>query len=625
MKQNIFILSFMAVAAMTSACQKNLDETAPGNLVKVSFSANPAGTRTDIDPAGAVKWNSSDHLSVFTDVDGSNCYDFSITSLNPEKTVAEFEGSVPSNGSRTAAYAIYPYKPDYSGGPDAVAVSIPATQADGTNYSIMAGKGVVAGDDFSGAHMAMKHLCWIYDVNISNPSSKAIKAVHFSAGSGVFTTAGTVDLTSATPSVSATSTAKTVTVEYATAKSTDVTARFTLFPLSCSDVDFNIHVEFEDGLYETFAAGSMTLNIAAGARKSNSLTLGSGVASNAPWGWYFVASGNIVNDGTIISNAKAVPGGNGKDVKLYLEPGGTFSTSARINPSATFMMDSDPANRPTINQGSAAIFTPKTDNSYIETISIKNINLVAGSSLGNSYVLWTSDETSASITIGSIEFDNCTMRDYKDALVMTKISGSSSRTTAVTIGSIIINNCIYKAKSSYTGSYALLNLDNSGSTRDKVDAVTFTNNTIEYVGAFLKLNTNSATQGSDSFALTVENNTFANMKACSTNGFFDIINGIKGTASVQNNLFVGTNANTGTRRVLREGNSSNFTNTFANNWYTVEWLTFTPDSSSGNMLNFLTDQSTLTNAALCPNYASSDFTVAASDVKTAAAGDPRWL
>lgn len=617
MRQNIFILSFMAVAAMTSSCQKNLDETAPGNLVKVSFSANPAGTRTDIDPAGVVKWNSSDHLSVFTDVDGSNCYDFSITSLNPEKTVAEFEGSVPSNGSRTAAYAIYPYKPDYSGGPDAVAVSIPATQADGTNYSIMAGKGVVAGDDFSGAHMAMKHLCWIYDVNISNPSSKAIKAVHFSAGSGVFTTAGTVDLTSATPSVSATSTAKTVTVEYATAMSTDVTARFTLFPLSCSDVDFNIHVEFEDGFYETFAAGSMSLDIAAGARKSNSLTLGSGTASSAPWGWYFVAAGS--NIGSAITAAKSALASDA--VKLYLESSPSsslsYTTSARIFPTSSIWIDSDPANmKPTITQGAVTLFEPKKD-ATIETLSVKNVNLVANTSLSESYVFYISSTDYTGVSVGSIVFDNCTFTDYKQAFLRTvsSISGGFS------IGNITMNNCIYKVKSSYSGNYGLVHSpDNAG----KIGALTFTNNTFVGMGCFLYLNLSSDNQ-TDPFVLTIENNTIGNTKACTNKYFVNIQNAVSGTASVRNNLFVGSNANTDANRIMAEGAPAKFTNTFSNNWYTSDWLTFTIDESKTTYMNLLTDQSTLTNAALCPNYASSDFTVAASDVKTAAAGDPRWL
>lgn len=617
MRLNIIILSFMAVAAMTSACQKTLDETNPGTLVKVSFSANSAGTRTDINPAGKVTWNASDHLSVFTDVDGSNCYDFSISSMNGEKTVAEFDGSVPSNGARTAAYAIYPYKSDYSGGPDAVVVSIPAIQTDGTNYSIMAGKSAVAGDDFSSAHMAMNHLCWIYDVNISNPSSKAIKAVHFSAGSGVFTTAGTVDLTSADPSVIATSTAKTVSVEYATAKNTDVTARFTLFPLSCSDVDLNIHVEFEDGFYETFAAGSMTLNIAAGARKSNSLTLGNGVASSAPWGWYFVAAGS--NIGSAITAAKSALASDA--VKLYLESSPSsslsYTTSARIFPTSSIWIDSNPANmKPTITQGAVTMFEPKKD-ATIETLSVKNVNLVASTSLSESYVLYISSTDYTGVSVGSIVFDNCTFTDYKNAFLRTvsSISGGFS------IGSITMNNCIYKVKSSYSGNYGLVHSpDNAG----KIGAITFTNNTFVGMGCFLYLNLSSSNQVNP-FVLTIENNTIGNTKTCSNKYFVNIQNAISGTTSIRNNLFVGSNGNTDANRIMAEGAPANFTNTFSNNWYTSDWFTFSIDSSKTTYMNFLTDQSTLTNAALCPNYASSDFTVAASDVKTAMAGDPRWL
>ena len=164
MKKNNIIVVLLAIAAMVCSCQKEIEGNY-SNLVKVSFSAGrPVATRTDISSTGAVTWNALDHLAVFTDVDGSNVYDFSVSSMNPEQTVAEFDGSVPSNGSRTAAYVIYPYAAGYTGGPAALEVEVPATQEDGTNYTLMAAKGAVAGDDFASASMTMKHLCWIYDV-----------------------------------------------------------------------------------------------------------------------------------------------------------------------------------------------------------------------------------------------------------------------------------------------------------------------------------------------------------------------------------------------------------------------------------------------------------------------------
>ena len=616
MKKIVLLLSFVAVTAVMTSCQKELEDSHPSNLVKVSFKAGTVPSKTDISSTGEVTWKDTDHLAIFTDVDGSTAYDFNVSSLNEAKTVAEFDGSVPSNPSRTAAYALYPYRDSYTGGPNATVIGINSQQTSGMNYTFMAGKGNVSGDDFTSASMSMKHLNWIYDVNITNPSAKSIKAVHFSAGSGVFTWNGTVDLTADDPVVTPSTTRKTMTVVFNTARTTDVTARFTLFPLSCTDVDFNIHVEFEDGFYETFAMGTKSLNVAAGVRKSNTFVLGNGTPSQAPWGWYYLASGGKVNDGTVISNAKAVAGGNGKDVKLYLEPGGTFSSTSRINPTSSFMIDSDPSNKPTLTQSAVTLFEPTTD-AHIETLSVKNVNLVASNSLSESYVFYISNSGYTGITVGSIVFDNCTFKDYKNAFIRT-VSGISG---GFSIGSITMNNCIYKVKSSYSGNYAFLHLpDNAG----KVDAITLTNNTFEGVGCFLYFNMSSGNQVNP-FVLTFENNTIANTKQCSNAYYVNIQNAISGTTSVQNNLFVGSNANTAANRIMAEGKPENFTNTFSNNWYTSDWMTFTIDTSKTTYMNFLTDESSMNNSALCPGYASGNFTLSASDVKSAGAGDPRWL
>ena len=442
--------------------------------------------------------------------------------------------------------------------------------------------------------------------------------MHFSAGSAVFGTAGTVDLTSATPAVSATSSAKTVTVQFATAKTTDVTARFVLLPLNCIDVDFNMHVEFEDGFYETFAIGSKTLDIAAGVRKSNTWTLGTGVMSNAPWGWYFVASGT--NIGTAISAAKTALGSN--DVKLYLESSPSesmnYATTARIYPTGSIWIDSNPANmKPTIEQGAVTFFEPKKD-ATIETLSVKNVNLYAKDALSDSYLFYISSTEYTGVSVGSLEFDNCTFSNYKHSFVRI-VSGLSS---GARIGRVSMNNCVHKVKSTYSGAVAFVHLSNN---LDRVYELSITNCTFEGMACFLYHNLSSGNQESP-FVLTFENNTVANTKTSSSNKyFFNIQNAISGTTSIRNNLFVGSNGNDGlTYRMIKEGNTSKFTNTFSNNWYAPDWLNFTVDSGSG-CLNFLTNDSASNSAALCPGAGSSDFTVSTSDVKTASAGDPRWL
>ncbi|MBQ7610390.1 MAG: DUF5123 domain-containing protein [Bacteroidales bacterium] len=617
MKKNTLILTALALTAVLSACQEKLNNNHNGPMVSVKFSAGSDGSRTDISSSGVVTWNANDHLAVFTDVDGSNAYDFSVSALNQAKTVAEFSGTVPSDPSRKAVYALYPYKNNYTGGPTAVVVGVNSQQISGMNYTFMAGKGAVEGDNFDGVSMEMKHLTWIYDVHITNPSAKAIKAVHFVAGTGVFTWNGTVDLTADDPEVSPNNLRRTMSVVFNTARTSDVTARFALFPLSCTDVDFDIHVEFEDGFYETFALGSRSLNVAAGVRKSNTFVLGKGTASQAPWGWYFVASGTTIGN-TLVTSGKNALGGNGVDSKLYFEPGGTFETgSAKLAPTSSLYIASDPDNKPTFTQKVSSLLLPAKDAS-IETISFQNINLVAQMSLSESNILYVSDASLTGISIGSIVFDGCSFTDYKNSLIRT-VSGLGS----ISIGSVSMNNCIYTVKSSYNGATALIHLINN---TDKVDALTMTNNTLVGLGYILYHNLSSANQVNP-FVLTFENNTMGNMKSCpSMNAFFVFQNAISGSVSIQNNLFAGSNGHTKDNRMLQEGNPAKFTNVLDNNWYAPDWLTFAIDNSKTSYINFLTDDSTMNSSELCPGYASGNFTVSASsDVKDAGAGDPRWL
>lgn len=622
MKKINYIFALVAAAVTVFSCSKIAEERSSDGLIKVSFMAgrpeaqqSAPASKTDISSTGAVTWNASDHLAVFTDVDGSTAYDFSIAVADAGKATAQFSGSVASNPSRTYAYAVYPYSDSWSGGPAALAVSVPAVQADGENYTLMAGNAAVAGDDFSAASVSMKHLCWLYDINITNSSSKAIKAVHFSAGSAVFATAGTVDLTADSPAVSAGAKVKDVSVEFASAVSSDVTARFALLPLSCTDVDFNIHVVFEDGFYETFAIGSKSLDIAAGKRKCNTFVLGNGTVSQAPWGWYFVAKGT--NLGTAIFNARNSSGTG--EARMWLESSPTesytYATSSILKLRKSVWIDSDPANmNPSITQGATALFYPYK-NSIIETISIRNVNLMPKADLNESYIFRINSADSTGVHVGDIVFENCSFTAYKNCVVRLQASDSKIET-------ITFNNCIYQAHANFSTGYALLHLPNNG---NRLDALTIKNSTFGVVACLMYLNLNSTNQVNP-LSITMENSTFANWKASSNKYMFNIQNAIGGITSIKDNLFVGSNANTGvTFGMIKEGAPAKFTNIFSNNWYTSDWLTFTVNTSSGYQ-NYLTNQSTLLNSALCPNYASSDFTVAAgSDVRAAGAGDPRWL
>lgn len=622
-----------ALCCILASCEENLgiDQTS-GNTVPVSISiANPA-TKVDVAADGKVSWEENDKVSVFTDTDADDMagnYEFSVEDLRENNKVASFNGDVADNAARKAVYVVYPYDEAYNdGAANALTVGVPAVQTAGedSRYVLMAGKGAVSGNDFSGASVGMNHLCWIYDVTVDNTAHKNISAVCLEASSAVFAVKGILDATADAPAVSASEFTKSVTVEYPSVQSaSNLSARFVLLPVDCEATDFHIDIVYEDQSFERFTFSGKTISADAGSRYTNSVKVGEGQTSDIPKGYRLVSAG--ANIATAISNA--ITAGD-EVVKLWLESSPStsvaFSTTSRIFPTRSIYISSDPANKkPTITIGASAAISPKS-NCNIEMLHFENVIFKqSDTGAGDFLYIDTSQETGANnVSIGSLEIENCEFTNFKYSLVRT-----SSLTAGMKIDRIVFNNSIWTSKSSFDAARAWIHLVNNA---DKMREIRITNSTLIGCGCLLFTKMNNTSKVSIDY--TFSNCTFGNTKntSSSNNYLFNIESGtLTGKVAVKENLFAGTHTlKSGVTdfMLLREGSNSNYVNTIADNYYTATWRgTWNIDLTSRNYLfDILTNQTQTDNAALVPNAAAGDFTVASgSDVYVNQIGDPRWI
>ncbi len=630
MKKIYYIILAASCCALAS-CKENLAVSPSEGLVPVTISVNSPASKVDIAADGKVNWSAADRLSVFTDTDAEDAatnYEFSVDNLRDGNKTASFNGDVADNAARTAVYVVYPFNEAYSTeSAQALPVSVPAVQAAGSDseYALMTGKGAVAGNDFSGAEVAMKQLCWIYDVAIDNSARKNISAVCFEASSAVFAVAGSLDATADAPAVTASKYSKSVTMEYASAQSaSNLSARFVLLPVECEATDFYIDIVYEDQSYERFTFSGKALDAKAGQRFTNAVKVGEGQTSSIPKGYRLVSAG--ANIATAISDAIKA----GDDVvKLWLESSPStsveFKTTSRIFPTRSIYIKSDPANKkPTITIGAKAALSPKTG-CNVETIHFENIIFKANDS-GEDFIFIDTTQSGGAdnVSIANLEIENCEFTNFKYSIVRT-----SSLSAGMKVDRIVFNNSIWTSKSTFDAARAWIHIVNNA---DKMREIKITNSTIIGCGCLLYTNMNSSSKVDIDYDFS--NCTFGNTKntSSSNNYLLSIVSGtLKGKVAVKENLFAGTHtlkSGVTSFMLLREGSLTNYTNTIADNYYTATWRgTWTIDLTSKNyLLDILTNQTEKDNAALVPGAAGGDFTVAAgSDVYVNQIGDPRWI
>ncbi|MBR0300957.1 MAG: alpha-glucosidase C-terminal domain-containing protein [Bacteroidales bacterium] len=258
----------------------------------VAFDATSESEKVTVDESGIANWETSDRLAVWGDTDGDSPYSFSVKEILEKKAV--FHGLVQDSPERSAIYALYPFG-DYvsedelakssvataafksTWDPTAVRIALPETQENGAVYALMAGKGNVFGNDFSGCTVSMNHLSCIWDFILSNPEGRNVESVSLKTSSSLFPCAATIDLTSDTPEemkVTEWSDRLTVQLGEDTHDAT-ICARFYLLPLVSRKVDrFDIEICYTEGDTEVFTKSWPGASTVPGHKYTTSLTLG---------------------------------------------------------------------------------------------------------------------------------------------------------------------------------------------------------------------------------------------------------------------------------------------------------------------------------------------------------------
>lgn len=622
MKKSILIVAALAVVAF--GCKK-IENGTSVNMVKATMSVASSGTKTDISETGVVTWVSGDAMSVFTNTDaedGMTNYNFFADQISSDAKSAIFSGDVADNPSRSMVYVVYPYDETYDGTSlTEFSVSVPASQTgEVSQFALMAGKSPVDGNDFSKIKVGLTPLTWIYDITVNNPEAKAVKAVYFVAGSPVFASTGTIDLTADVPAVTPVAFKREFGYTFDAPMSEEtLKARLVLLPVDCEITEFNIDVVFEDESYERFSMGEKALETEAGSRYTGTVTLGEGTPGAGPKGYYLVKKGTKINDA--YGEAAKV---SDDVVKLWLESSPSeayqFSQSDRIRPTKSLVIASDPENiRPVVTQKCKATVTLKKD-TKISDLEINHVSFFADNSLGEAWVLLEDETGMTGVEIDRFTVTDCEFNNYKHGFL--KIANGISG--GVKIDEVFYNNNVWVPKSTYDAGNAFINIPNN---TDKVRKITVSNSTFVKVLCLMYCNMNSSSGVNLDY--TVQNNTFGNglNKSNANNYFMSLTSGtIKGVIKVSDNMFVGSNAITATSyRLLRVGSLTNLPATMTNNWYTESWFNFTLDTSDTKYLNFLTDKSEYDNDVLAPEYANNDFTLKKeSGAANAKAGDPRW-
>ena len=293
MKGWIKYLLLLLLPVLFSCVQKPERQDGTGK-VRAVLKAVSSSTRLSVAPDGTTAWVAGDRIALWSDADGSEPYLFSATSVSGHN--ATFEGEVDSRPSRKTVYAIYPYSsyisdeilfrsecrvPGFESewNPGSVRVEVPLTQISGEVYALLAGKGSVSGNNFSGTTVTMNHLTSIWDFVITNPLGRIIESVSVKASSNLFPYAGDIDLTAGDPSdVTYTAWTDSLTVRFPEGDaSATVRARLFLLPLAPRSADrVQIRVRFKGGDGEVFSRSWPGSGTVAGGRYTSSMTLGSG-------------------------------------------------------------------------------------------------------------------------------------------------------------------------------------------------------------------------------------------------------------------------------------------------------------------------------------------------------------
>lgn len=617
------IITICALVSAVLACQKQ-EQINANVFVDTSLNIG-VPTKTTMAADGSMAWKTSDILSVFTDTDdadGISNYKFTLLQTSDNGKGASFAGSVASNSDRRNIYVMYPHGDSRKNGPITqkdVTLYYPVSHGYFETRLVMAGKGQVAGNDFSDAVVNMQYLTWVWDIEIVNPEQKSISSVVLKAEENIFPYNGQLDLTADELKVTPTHYTSSLQYNFATPTSEEsVLARFSILPMEAHpEVALEIIVNYEDGAKEIFSRNAPAVATTAGKRYHNTYTLGEGEYDDMPDGYTYVEKGRdlraILNG--LMSDESTT------EIKLYLESSPsealTYSLGAsRIDPQKSIYIRSDPRNiRPIISSGVGSVFEVKTAVSGL-VISLKNVE-IKNTASGDLFQVSVNG-----VSVDMLEIDNCLLRGFKHSIVRTSGNNVVSGFTGATFNRIRINNSILRMISPSDANKALLWFQMTG---DSMGAVSVTNSTFENTFAIIW---NKMYSASGTVDVDIHHNTFVNTagKHAVKDGvnqpvyFVQFQNGVKGTVDVTSNLFGGSN-NVTIAGLLK---SNQVKASYSNNYACSDWKSTFTHVEETAVYDIV--EETSTSSAVFTDLAAFDLTLLSGTTAfSAAVGDLRWI
>lgn len=272
-------LSFAAVASifMLGSCTNENGATSDAeyiNSVRVTvedFIADTPATRTDftVDNTGFhFQWVNGDALGIYPV--GGDQVKFPISSGDGSSSAA-FDGGAWKLRSEYQYAAYYPFSPNnYTISESALPVSYTGQTQSGNGSTAHLGAydylacAATAPDGSGGVNLAMKHLGAFLRLQLTMPKADTYSSVVLESDGTPFVTAGTFDLTAATPAIISTATSATYTINLTNVATTDKNQLITVYAmvapanLSSSNIKVTVHGVGQTTYVQTVAGKNFT-------------------------------------------------------------------------------------------------------------------------------------------------------------------------------------------------------------------------------------------------------------------------------------------------------------------------------------------------------------------------------
>lgn len=257
--KNLFFIPLLTLAVMSCSNDNELNSTKSEyvNSVRVTvedFQPEPSSTRTayTVDGSGFhFQWTDGDALGIYPV--GGDQVKFPISNGDGSAS-ASFDGGAWKLRSEYQYAAYYPFSVDnYKIDQKALPVSFTGQTQNGDNSTAHLGAydylacAATAPDGSGGVDLTMKHLGAFLRLQLTMPKADTYSSVVLESDGAKFVTAGTFDLTAATPAITPTATSSTYTINLTNVATTEKNHVVTVYAivapanLSASTIKVTVH------------------------------------------------------------------------------------------------------------------------------------------------------------------------------------------------------------------------------------------------------------------------------------------------------------------------------------------------------------------------------------------------